>query len=82
MTTRLPKVMTMTNLSRHSWLLDSTADMHVYNNRSSFADYIVYPTDLVGYTSNSTSPGRGIIRITLASEDDTSSSIFILNNVP
>ena len=73
--------MTMTSLSRNSWLLDSAADMHVCNNRSSFADDIVYPTDLAGSTYNGTSPGRGMIRITLASEDDTPSSVLVLNNV-
>ena len=81
MTTRLQKVMTMTSLSRNSWLLDSAADMHVCNNRSSFADYMVYPTDLAGSTSNGTSPGRGMIRITLSSEDDTPSSVLVLNNI-
>ena len=81
MATRLQKVMTMTNLNKNSWLLDSAADMHVCNHRYSFTDYTSYSTDLAGSTSTGTSPGRGTIHKTLILEDGLPSSILILNNV-
>ena len=71
----------MTNLDRDTWLLDSAADMHVCNHRSSLIDYVVRPTDLAGSTSEGMSPGRGFIERTLALQDDSPSSALILHNV-
>ena len=81
MTTTLQKVMTINHLNRDTWLLDSAADMHVCNHRPSFINYITRSTGLAGSTSDGTSPGRGMIRKTLALQDDSPSSVLILNNV-
>ena len=71
----------MTNSDRDTWLLDSAADMHVCNHRSSFIDYVVRPTGLAGSTSEGMSPRRGVIERTLALQDDSPSSVLILHNV-
>ncbi len=49
----------------HCWLVDSSADVHVCNDRSLITEYKEQPTSVGGSTSNRVSPGRWKVRLRL-----------------
>lgn len=55
---------------RHSyWLVDSAANIHIYNDQSLMMEYQEQSTKIVGSTSDRISPERGKVRLRLDLKD-------------
>ena len=76
-----PRVLAIEDPRENCLLVDSAADVHVYNDLALMIEYRELPTRIGGSTSNGVSPGRGRVRLWLALTDGSEGLILKLWNL-
>lgn len=76
-----PKVLVIRRLRQDCWLMDSTIDIHIYNDLKLMTDFIKKPTNIGGSIAGRVCPGRGTIQIRLALKDKREGIVLNLWNI-
>ncbi len=76
-----PKVLSVEGICHNFWLIDSAADVHVFNDRFLMTEYYKKPTRFGGSKADGLSPGRRRIQLRLGLKDGSERMILNLRNV-
>lgn len=76
-----PRVLTVESLWQNCWLVDSAADVHIYNDKLIMTVYQRQPTKVSRSTLHRVSPGRKRVCFRLELENGLESLILNLENV-
>lgn len=77
----LSKVLAIKDSRQSCWLIDSTADVHIWNDKKLMSNFVENLTKVGGSNSNSILLGRGKVIIRLGLKDGTEGLVLILTNV-
>lgn len=76
-----PKILAIERPQKNYWLVDSVANIHVYNDRVLMREYQKLPTRIGSSTSNRIFPGRGRIRLRFALKHRSNDLVLNFCNV-
>lgn len=76
-----PTVLTIEGPHRNCWLVDSTVNVHVCNDKALMMKYQELPTRIGSSTSDGISPSRESVRLRLAVKDGSEGLVLNLRNV-